>query len=125
MTAGLVIGAAAASKGARVLDEDLGWFHYEPEDDDDDDGDGDKDKDDDHGGNTGLSLADVSENDDGPSADRSSGGQTLNVAGDEDRLAAPARAAKVHAPPPGASSGAAPDTLPYGVYACGCDGRTC
>jgi len=47
MTVGLGVGALIASKGARVLDEDLGWFHYEPDDDDGGDDDDDDDDDDD------------------------------------------------------------------------------
>jgi hypothetical protein len=38
------VGAVVASKGAKVLDEDLGWFHYVPDDDDDDGKDGDEDQ---------------------------------------------------------------------------------
>ena len=43
--AGLGLGAAGASYMAKVLGEDLGWFHYVPEDDDDDDDDDDENAD--------------------------------------------------------------------------------
>ena len=57
MTVGLGVGALIASKSARVLDEDLGWFHYEPDNDDDDDDDDDKDSDMDGGANRGGDRA--------------------------------------------------------------------